>query len=185
VVGAVGSLWPNKGPDLFVDMAAQLIASHGSAVDDVHFVWIGGPPVLIPLVQMQVDQKELGGRVHLVGEIPRPYRWMKALDAYVVPSRDDAFPLVAQEAGALRQGVVAFDCGGGVSELLADGRGVLVGREDVAAMAVEVVALLDDAPRRAALGSALERYVRENHDVSVRAPRLHAVIESLLDQRPG
>ena len=47
-------------------------------------------------------------------------------------------------------------------------------------MADEVVALLGDAPRRERLGGALERHVREHHDVSVRAPRLLAVIEAQL-----
>jgi glycosyltransferase involved in cell wall biosynthesis len=105
---------------------------------------------------------------------------VQALDAYVVPSRDDAFPLVVLEAGVLRQGTVAFDCGGGISELLADERGVLVGRDDVAAMAREVMALMGDDDRRDRLGRALEGYVKEQHDVSVRAPCIQGVIESLL-----
>lgn len=182
VAGAVGSLWPNKGPDLFVDMAARVI--HGSdqagAADELHFVWIGGPPPLVPLIQMQIDAKGVGDRVHLLGEVEWPYGLMRALDVFLVPSREDAFPLVALEAGALGRCVVAFDAGGGVVELLADGRGVLVGRDDVAAMGREVVALLDDADRRRRLGSALERYVRDQHDVARRAPDILRVIESVL-----
>jgi glycosyltransferase involved in cell wall biosynthesis len=180
VVGAVGSLWPNKGPDLFIGMAEHLIQENAGTADDVHFVWIGGPPFLVPIIQQTIDQKQLGDRVHLLGEFRRPYQLMKALDVYVVPSRDDAFPLVALEAGVLEHCVIAFDCGGGVRELLADDRGVLVERDDVAAMSRQIVALLDDAAERRRWGVPLGRYVREQHDVAVRAPDILKVIESLL-----
>jgi glycosyltransferase involved in cell wall biosynthesis len=179
VVGAVGSLWPNKGPDLFLDMAEHLIGENPGA-GDVHFVWIGGPPFLVPIIQSTIDQRQLGDRVHLLGEFRRPYQLMKALDVYVVPSRDDAFPLVALEAGVLEHCIIAFDCGGGVRELLADDRGVLVERDDVAAMSRRIVELLDDPAERRRWGVPLGRYVREQHDVAVRAPDILKVIEAHL-----
>jgi glycosyltransferase involved in cell wall biosynthesis len=182
VVGAVGSLWPGKGPDLFVDMAANLIEEHRQTAADVHFVWIGGPVPLIPHIQRYVDEKDVGHRVHLLGEFRRPFQLMRSLDVFVVPSREDAFPLVVLEAGALGRSVVAFECGGGVRELLADGRGVLVEDEDVVSISRQVVALLDDESHRQRVGAALERYVGEKHDVARRAPDILRVIESELRQ---
>lgn len=180
VVGTVGSLWPTKGTDLFLQMAANLIQEQGSTVDDVHFVWIGGPVGLVPIFEGMVAGADLAGRVHVLGEYARPFHLMRALDVFVLPSREEAFSLVVLEAGVLGRGVVAFDCGAGVRELLADGRGVLVEPEDVRSLGREVAALLADGARRDRLGAALGRYVREQYDVSVRAPDLLRVIESLL-----
>ena len=97
-----------------------------------------------------------------------------------MPSRDDAFPLVALEAGVLEHCIIAFDCGGGVRELLADDRGVLVDRDDTAAMSRRIVELLDDAAERRRWGVPLGRYVREQHDVAARAPAILQVIEANL-----
>ena len=180
VVGTVGSLWPTKGTDLFVDLAASLLDQQGSAADDVHFVWVGGPPALVPIFEGYVRDRGLDHRVHVLGEYEKPFRLMRALDVFVLPSREEAFSLVVLEAGVLERPVVSFDCGAGVREVLADGRGVLVEPEDVTAMSQEVAALLADDARRARLGTALAGYVTAEYDVAVRAPDILRVIDAAL-----
>lgn len=180
VVGAVGTLWPTKGSDLFVQMGERVLRAVDSDVDDVHFVWIGGPASQVPAVRRLVDEAGLSQRVHVLGEFKRPFGLMAGIDVFVLPSREDAFPLVALEAGVLERSVVAFDCGAGVREVLGDGRGVLAPPADVASLADEVVALLGDVDRRQAIGANLAGYVREQHDIAVRAPAILGVVESML-----
>ncbi len=181
VVGAVGSLWPTKGPDLFVRLAEHVVRTRSNE-DDVHFVWVGGPSSQLPVVNRRVEEAGLSERVHLLGEVQRPFGLMAAFDVLVLPSREDAFPLVVLEAGVLGRCVVAFDCGAGVREVLGDGRGALVGLEDVVSMGRRVVALLRDNERRRDMGAGLAEYVAQRHDVTTGAPAILSVIESTLQE---
>lgn len=73
-------------------------------------------------------------------------------DIVVVPSRSEGFGLTALEAMALGRPVLASRAGG-LPEVLGDA-GVLVPVADPAALAGALALLLNDAPRRAALGQA-------------------------------
>ena len=73
--------------------------------------------------------------------------------------------------------VVTFDSGG-VTELLADGRGSVVGYGDVEAMADRVATILTEGD-----GGAAERLVErvaEHHTPEVMSRRLWAEVESVL-----
>lgn len=178
VVGAVGSIWPYKGPDLFVHLAAGVLTG-ASAPRDVHFVWIGGTDDRVPVMQEWIDDAALGDRVHVLGEVDPPYPLIAALDVFVVPSREDPFPLVLLEAGALGRCTVAFDAGG-AAQVLADGRGVLVEPFDVDAMAAAVRQLLGDSDERRTLGARLAAHVHAEHDVHRRAPDIAEAIRHVM-----
>lgn len=179
VVGAVGSIWPYKGPDLFVQLASAVLA--GPSAADVHFVWIGGSDDRIPVMQAWIDDAGLRDRVHVLGEINQPYPLMATLDVFVVPSREDPFPLVMLEAGTLARCSVAFDAGG-ASKLLADDRGILVEPLDIESMAATVSHLLLQPARRAELGARLAARVRIEHDVQRRAPD---ILKAIMQVLPG
>lgn len=178
VVGAVGSIWPYKGPDLFVQVAAQVLA-HADSPGDVHFVWIGGSDDRTPILRRWVEDAGLEGRVYVLGEIDRPYPLMAALDVFVVPSREDPFPLVLLEAGALARPVVAFDAGG-ATQVLAEGRGVLVEPFDTESMAAAVTHLLCHPDARAELGARLATHIHARHDVQRGASDILAAIQRVL-----
>jgi glycosyltransferase involved in cell wall biosynthesis len=178
VVGAVGSIWPYKGPDLFVQLAIAVLTAPGAPAD-VHFVWIGGSGGRVPVMQGWIDDAGVGHRVHVLGEVNQPYPLMAALNVFVVPSREDPFPLVLLEAGALARCAVAFEAGG-ATQVLAEGRGILVEPFDVDSMATAVTDLLRDANRRARLGARLAAHVRAEHDVERRAPDILKAIRQVV-----
>lgn len=180
LVGAVGSIWPYKGPDLFIQLATAVLTGP-RAPADVHFVWIGGSDDRIPIMQGWIDDAGIADRVHVLGETDQPYPLMAALDVFVVPSREDPFPLVLLEAGTLARCSVAF-AAGGASQVLADGRGVLVGPFDIDAMATTVSRLLHEPTRRAELGARLAAHVRAEHDVERRAPD---ILKTIMKVLPG
>jgi glycosyltransferase involved in cell wall biosynthesis len=111
----------------------------------------------------------LGGRtagrqdVHLLGFVPP--REVRSLlgecDLFAHPSSyPEGLPTSILEAGAAGAAVVATPMGGTAEIITSAQLGTLVPPRDVAALAHAVAALLDDAPRRAALGAALRERVR-------------------------
>ena len=72
----------------------------------------------------------------------------------VVPSRREGYGMVAREAMAHGRPVVATAVGGLVDAVEDGVTGILVPPGDPAALRTAVLELLDDAPRRAALGQA-------------------------------
>jgi alpha-maltose-1-phosphate synthase len=77
-----------------------------------------------------------------------------AADLFVLPSRDEAFGMVYQEAAAAGLPAIGTDHNA-VPELIEDGvTGMLVPPRDPLALAVAIGSLIDDTPRRLAMGDA-------------------------------
>jgi glycosyltransferase involved in cell wall biosynthesis len=148
VLLAVGRLVPQKGFHLLLDAARGWREERA-----------GVPRPLVALAGDGQEYQELQARIEAEGLPVRllGYRedvpdLLAAADAVVLSSRWEARSLVAQEA--LRAGVPLVATGvGGVPELVGDA-GVLVPAGDAEALSAAVVALLGDAPRRAALSAA-------------------------------
>lgn len=169
VVGAMGSLIPRKGPDLFVQLARRLRAM-GS---DAHLVWVGGDGGAGRAVAADVAALGLGGQVHLVGAQSNPFDWHRLFDVLVVPSREDPLPLVALEATQVGTPLVAFDQGGLPGLLGERGeRGLLAPMLDVAALADAVAMALGEPGATTDRTESARAWVLEHHVASVVVPAL-------------
>lgn len=180
VVGAGTVDW-RKGPDLFVQLAAEV---RRTSRDPVHFVWVGGDLRSTDWERVRSDMDRAGvDHVHFVGVRPDPFPWFALADVFALTSREDPFPLVALECAALGKPVVTYR-NGGIPELLeAAGpitRRGIIDHLDVRSMAQEVVALLDDEELRRRFGQVVQAQVVSQHDVGVAAPRLWQDIRMLI-----
>jgi glycosyltransferase involved in cell wall biosynthesis len=182
VVGAAGTLDWRKGADLFVPMALLTLRQLPGVV--VHFVWIGGHTASYQHSQALYDVRaaRLASFVHFVGNNENPLDYFAAMDVFALLSREDPFPLVMLEAGALAKPLVCFAGAGGADELIAAGGGVSVPYLDVPAMASALASLILDASRRATMGADLRKVIRARHALEVSAPRVSHVIESVLER---
>lgn len=185
LVGASGvQIW-RKGPDLFVQAAADLVRAHGDL--DVHFVWVGDAGEERLPLEADIAGTGLSGRFHIVGELLDPADLFTNLDVFCLPSREDPYPLVMLESAALGVPMVAFDAGGARefagSRDPAERRAVLVPYLDTEAMASEVVGLLQNASDRKQLGARGRDHVRGHHLVELAAPRLHDELLRRLRER--
>jgi glycosyltransferase involved in cell wall biosynthesis len=156
VVGC-GAVHPRKGPDLFVQAARE--AAKRAGAEGLRFLWVGGPQsseAYLEWCRNDVAAAGLAGRVEFVGEVDDAAPFYDAADAFVLPSREDPFPLVVLEAMARGLPVVAFEGAGGAPEALAGGAGVTVPYLDTTEMACALVRLAgaprhrDELARRAA-----------------------------------
>lgn len=179
-VGSSGTVDWRKAVDLFVLLAGEVDRRRPGA--GLQFVWIGGDPSS-PLRAAVDDDREragLGDRLVLVDEVADPLPWLAALDVFVLPAREDAFPLVCLEAASVGVPLVCFDNGGAAELVEASDGGTVVPYPDLGAMADAVVALLDDPEGRAATGGRARAYVAGHHTTAVSSPLLWAELESVL-----
>jgi glycosyltransferase involved in cell wall biosynthesis len=150
LVGYVGNLAHEKGPDVLVDAMGALVRESGRPVD----LAIIGAGALERELRARVAALGLGDRVRFLGrkvhdEVPR---WISAFDVLCLPSRREGCPNVVLEALASGRPVVATAVGG-VPDLIRGDNGILVPPE-----------------RPAELGEALARALDRSWDpVAIRA----------------
>jgi len=157
LVGFVGRLSPEKGPEVFV-RAAMLLRHLAPAA---HCVVCGDGPMRESLQQL-IARLELDDRVHLLGvchDMPEVYH---QLDVWVSTSHSEALPLALMEAMASGLPVVATRVGG-VPDAVEHGlSGWLVPPRDFEAVASAVAGLLGSSEQRARMGQrGRERAVQQ------------------------
>ncbi|XAM01485.1 glycosyltransferase [Phycisphaeraceae bacterium D3-23] len=106
--------------------------------------------------ELEALAAELGiaGTVRFMGRVPDVRGLLPGADVALLSSLSEGLSVTLLEAMAAGLPVVATGVGGN-PELVADGvTGLLAPREDPAALAAHLAALLTDAPRRATLGAA-------------------------------
>ncbi len=150
VVLGIGRLEATKGFDLLVEAFAGIDASLGATL-----VLGGAGSQRDALLAMSL-RHGLDGRFRLVGPLDEAGvdAWMRRADVVVVPSRKEAFGIVALEAWRAGTPLVATSLGGPAS-FVADGvDGVIVDPVNTAALRDAIQGLLSDPARRTALAAA-------------------------------
>jgi len=137
IVGFLGRLSPEKGPEVF--LRAALLAHE--KLPDAHFVLVGDGP-LAPTIRESITRLKLEGRVHLAGlrrDIPAV---LNDLDVLVSSSHSEAMPLAVMEAMASGLPVVATRVGGLPDMIDQGGAGWLVTPNDFEEIATRLQQIL-------------------------------------------
>jgi glycosyltransferase involved in cell wall biosynthesis len=179
VVGAAGQVGWRKGADLLVQLAKRVGTMR--AGEPIYFVWIGGGSAMA-IGEAEHDVRMLGleERVRFVGPRKNPLPYFAGFDLFVLPSREDPYPLVCLEAASVGVPIICFDRAGGMPEFVESDCGIVVPYLDVDRMAQELISLLEDPSRREAMGHRAMEKVRQRHDVNVAAPMILSIMEKLL-----
>ena len=179
LVASVGVISRRKGSDVFVDAAALVLAER----PDVRFRLVGSPtdPLDAEWAQGVLARAEEVGVEHIPrADIPE---LLRAVDVFALPSRIDPCPISLLEAMGAGLPVIGA-ASDGIPEQLAGGEaGVLVEREDPAALATAILDLLDDPERAGELGRrararALDHYSLERQARGVEGVWLAALGET-------
>lgn len=107
VVGAAGRLSPEKGFDLLLEAAQQILAQR----TDVGFVLFGEGP-LRDALQSQIERLNIAERFVLAGFTTQLDQWMPHFDLFVQSSHSEGLPNVILESLAAGVPVAATDVGG-------------------------------------------------------------------------
>jgi glycosyltransferase involved in cell wall biosynthesis len=159
VVGFSGRISEEKGPDLFVDLAA-------ASGPNCRFVMTGAGP-MEGSTRRRASRMGLDGAFEFRGVVPDIVEHLRSLDVLVLPSRQDGRPVVVLEALASGVAVVAFSIGG-LPEIVQDGvNGFLCSPGDIAAMAECVNRLDVDRQLLATMKVNARRYAVEYLDSGI------------------
>jgi glycosyltransferase involved in cell wall biosynthesis len=147
LVGFVGRLSWEKGPDLLLEAAARLARAH--------VVFVGDGPDRTALAA-RAAALGLGERVHFLGLVPDAGLLAAALDAYALPSRTEGTPIALLEAMAARLPIVAAAVGG-VPDVVSEAEAWLVPCDDANGLGAALGAALADPAAARARGDAARR----------------------------
>ncbi|RZD48151.1 MAG: hypothetical protein CXT66_06210 [Methanobacteriota archaeon] len=134
VVGSVFRIVEEKNPELWIDVASEVITK----LDNTHFVIVGGG-IQLELMREKVERMGIGNRVHLVGQSTDIASWLKRMDLFFLTSRVEGLPNVLIEAQGFGVPVISTDAGGS-SETFIDGvTGKLLTNEDEGEIGREII----------------------------------------------
>ena len=174
VVGLVGKLTAQKGPDVFLEAAASVAARDPR----VHFALIGDGPLAQDLRQ-RAAETPLRGRAHLLGARTDVDPLISSLTVLISASRWEGLPTVVLEAMAAGVPVVGTDIAG-TRELVEHGHtGLLVPSGDPVALADAILSVLNSEElRHSVVAQAGQRIAQFSFEAIL--PRVTHVYRSAL-----
>jgi glycosyltransferase involved in cell wall biosynthesis len=134
VIGFVGRLSREKGPDLFVDSLAHLLESH----PDLSGLIVGDGPMEESL-RHQVGKLGLSSTIRFAGQVSNVEPWYRQMNVLAISSRSEVFPNVLLEAVDAGLTVAATPVGG-IPSVARELGGVAVARDVSAASIAEAIA---------------------------------------------
>lgn len=180
LVGFVGRLEPVKGPDVFVRAAVHIAEER----PDVRFVLAGSGSQLETLRRL-ADSLGLSKCLLIPGAVDSVPPLLRRMSVLMVPSRSEAFGLIAAEALALGVPVVAARVGG-LPDLVIDGEtGLLADPGDPQSFATAALRLLDDRDRALRMARAGTALVDSKYTAARMVSDYLTVYRELVDTRGG
>ncbi len=177
VVGC-GTMDLRKGIDLFIQLAEYCIRKmHGKM--RLKFLWIGSIPEDPVADILKRDARKLKSRrnLYFLGERLNLYPYFAASNLFCLTSREDPFPLVMLEAGALGKATLAFERSGGAEEYCRRGGGFLIPYLDVAGMGDWILEHFMDKKFMSEAGRKAQKLVQDNYNMKITGPQYVRLIE--------
>lgn len=185
LLGVVGRIAHEKGPDLLADALGRLPEQ---VVGRLRVVWVGSrvDAELAASVESQLRSAGLSDRVVFAGETRDTRSVYLGVDGVVLCSRREGLPNVVLEALAHGRPVIATDVGD-TSELLAGGdTGWLVPVGDPDALAGAILEFVSTSPDDLAnMGAKGTQLVRENYSTSRLVERTMSVYAEVMERGSG
>ncbi len=180
VIGTVGRLHREKGLDVFLEAAAEVLVSR----PETRFVIVGSGPDRAALESLS-DTLGIASNVALLGERSDVTNLLSAMDLFVLSSPEEGMPNVVLEAMAAGLPVVATGVGG-TPEVVADGKtGLLVPPGDPPRLAGAITTMLADPDRMRMMGREGLRRVRECFRIETMVERTEELYEEVLSEKLG
>ena len=179
VIFGCGAVEKRKGFDLFCAVAAELLAK---GFYNFKMLWVGSAEGKDLSPKDEIQKYNVDGYVEWLGSLDNVRDHFAGGHIFLLPSREDPYPLVCMEAAECGMPVVCFDStAGGMHSFVETDAGIVVDYLDVIAMADAVIRLASDEPLRENMGNAAAKKVAERHYVSVIAPQIMKLVTHTSD----
>ncbi|NYF90953.1 GT4 family glycosyltransferase PelF [Tunturiibacter empetritectus] len=179
IVGLIGRLATEKGVDIFLRAAAQVLIK----LPATKFVVVGDGPDREQL-ELLIDELKIRENVLMLGrrdDMPSIYA---SLDIMVSASRQEGLPIAILEGMASSLPIVATAVGA-VPTIVLNGRtGVLVSAEDAETLASEIVKLLTNSTQRQQFGAAAKKLIEAEFSAErMTADYLHIYEQAIMTKK--
>lgn len=181
IIFGCGTVDHRKGVDIFIEIAIRL-SNMGHR--DFHFYWIGSQMSGSERLLKEFPKKKLDKYVTFLGEKDNPREFFAAGDIFLLPSREDPFPLVCLEAAECGLPIICFDEAGGIPAFVETDAGFVTPYLNTPAMAEKVSELIKKKDLREQLGAHGKEKVQQRHIVDVIAPRILEIIQDTTGIKP-
>ncbi len=178
VVGSVGRLVHQKAPEVLLRGWA-LVAQR---IPTAHFVLVGDGP-LAGTVDTLAVELGLGARFHRIPFLAGAAAYLPSLDVFALASRFEGGPYVPLEAMRAGVPVVLTDVTGSRDAVEHGITGLLVPAGDHAALAEQIVALLNQPSRARRLARAGREAIHERFTIEVMGDQLRGLYSELAGRR--
>ena len=144
---SAGRLTYQKGFDMLVDVAAQVLPQH----PDWQWLVLGEGEDHDALVE-KTDQRGLSAQLRFPGRTDNLSSYLEQASFFVMTSRFEGLPMVLLEAKSYGLPLISFDCETGPREIISDGtNGYIIPCFDIASMAEHINTLVDNDSERSSL----------------------------------
>jgi glycosyltransferase involved in cell wall biosynthesis len=189
VIGLVGRIDPAKGQETFIKAAAGLLGN-AKPGEKLKFVMVGEETLgrasnHLGELKHIVSQFHLEEHVVFAGYQENIPEVMRAFDIFVMPSRQEAFGLVAIEAMAMECPII-ISRGGSAAEIVGEEEfGLLVRPDSAFDLQKQLRQMLDQPSQRLAMGKRARQHVMAHYDRKQRIHRTLELYERALRRRSG
>lgn len=174
VVGTIGVLSRRKGTDTFVE-AARILSE-----EDISFKLVGAPTAPLDEAWALELLRDLPANITYEKRVD-PSEELKGWDVFVLPSREDPFPIVILEAMSMSLPVVAAAADGMIEQVTPE-TGFLVPVGDGQALAKAILELTSNPELRLTMGGAGRQRVVAEFSVERQASLIDAAYERALSR---
>jgi glycosyltransferase involved in cell wall biosynthesis len=175
VIGGVGRLVAQKNFDLFLKVAARVLARHPSA-----FFVIAGTGAQEEELKAKAVSLGIGERVRFLGHVSDRLALYHALDAVLMTSDFEGTPMVLLEAMSCGLPVLASAVDG-IAEVCTDGHdSLLLPPGDVAGFATALKGILKDDGLRFTLGRNARNSILKRYEIRHLVRRIEGIYDEVL-----
>ncbi len=177
VVGTVAVFRSQKRLTDWLEVAARVVACRS----DVTFLLVGGGPLECE-IRERVAALGLSHCVRMPGFRPDGRRLMAAMDVFLMTSEFEGLPIALLEAMALGKPIVSTRVGGIPDVVAAGEAGLLASVGAIDELSHCVLQLLNDAKRRALMGTAGAAQVEGEYHVKRRVKAIELLYKEILEE---
>jgi glycosyltransferase involved in cell wall biosynthesis len=176
IIGYVGGLRPEKNVETLVKAFEKFIKSHPNA--KVKLLIVGDGPMR-PILEEYVKEHNIDGYVSFLGYVPDAYRFLNAIDIFVLPSLSEGSPIALIEAMACGRAIIASNIPA-IREIVEDGReALLFDPHSPEQLKEALLKLYYDLELRKTLGKNAKEKAKQ-YDVNLVFPKIVKIYQKVL-----
>lgn len=179
IVGSSGGILWRKGPDLFVQLAAQMKKSNPDL--PIYFVWLGAEDSPF-LTDLKYDLRQLGlTNIIFLPLTDQPYPIYKIFDVFALMSRDEPYARTVMEVAMLEKPILCFEKSGGIPEFVEEDAGEIVPYLDLNILAKKIIELYENRNLLDRKGKRAKEKLISEFSLTAQMNKIHSICRQQLN----